>query len=164
MKALTKKLRSVGVAAVALLMLFRSAALGIAVAVAALASLNVASAHSAKDTSGHHAFFNDDRSQFVDFWLNDNGNVTMKVSNGRPWRPMHVVVNATFRSGGQVIGTARYYVWCESPTPGGRGNERWHTFAGPGVPGITSVSITTNKTAPKYRGRPHDWYPADPNK
>ena len=29
-----------------------------------------------------YAFVNDDDSQFVDIWLNQNGTVTMKASNG----------------------------------------------------------------------------------
>ncbi len=137
---------------------------GLAVAAATGPFVLQAEPAHARDTSGHHAFFNDDRSQFVDFWLNDSGTITMKVSNGRPWRPMHLKVRAVFKSADRVVGTGEYYVWCESPAPGGRGNEHWQTFPGPGVPNITSVSITTKKTSPRYRGRPHDWYPADPNK
>ena len=102
----------------------------------------------ASDMSGIHAFFNDDRNQFVDFWLNDNGHVTIKVSNGRQWRPMWVVVHATFTSGGQVLGKKDYHVYCESPNPGGHGKERWFTFATPGIAGPTGVTISTNKEAP----------------
>jgi hypothetical protein len=106
----------------------------------------------AHDMSGMHAFFNDDRNQFVDFWLNDSGNVTIKVSNGRPWRPMWVVLHATFKTGDQVLGKKDYHLYCESPNPGGHGKERWFTYANPGFAGVTSVSISTNKEAPW--GRP----------
>jgi hypothetical protein len=108
-------------------------------------------AHAA-DTSGIHAFFNDDSSQFVDLWLNDNGHVTIKASNGRPWRPMWVVVHATFLSGSQVMGKKDYHVYCGSPTPGGHGNEKWFVYGNPGFSGVTAVSLSTNKEAPW--GRP----------
>jgi hypothetical protein len=79
--------------------------------IAALAAVLAVSAprvaYAAPDTSGIRAFFNDDRSQFVDFWQNTNGQVTIKVSNGRPWRPTWVVLHANFLSGGQVIGRPR---------------------------------------------------------
>src|SRR5215472_8772977 len=52
----------------------------------------------AYDTSGIHAFFNDDQSQFVNFWLNQDGNITIKASNGREGIPMWVVVRASFMS------------------------------------------------------------------
>jgi hypothetical protein len=106
----------------------------------------------AADTSGIHAFFNDDRNQFVDVWLNENGHVTIKASNGRPWRPMWVVVHATFLSGGQVVGKKDYHVYCGSPTPGGGGNEKWFVYDSPGFAGVTALSVTTNKEAPW--GRP----------
>src|SRR5215469_17956222 len=57
----------------------------------------------AYDTSGIHAFFNDDQSQFVHFWLNQDGNITIKASNGREGIPMWVVVRAGFMSGNQVL-------------------------------------------------------------
>lgn len=114
----------------------------------ALLLLSASGAH-AHDMSGLHAFFNDDRNQFVDLWLNDGGSVTVKVSNGRPWRPMWVVVHATFKAGDAVLGTKDYHVFCESPNPGGHGQERWFTFAGTPFIGATSVSITTNKEAPR---------------
>ena len=114
-----------------------------------LSALATAQQSRASDMSGIHAFFNDDRNQFVDFWLNDNGHVTVKVSNGRQWRPMWVVVHATFTSGGQVLGERHYHVYCESPNPGGHGKERWFTYANPGFAGgVTSVNISTNKEAP----------------
>lgn len=62
----------------------------------------------AADTSGIHGFFNDDRNQFVDVWLNTSGTLTVKVSNGRPWRPMWVVMHVAFMSGGQVVGRKDY--------------------------------------------------------
>lgn len=99
------------------------------------------------DTSGVHAFFNDDRKQFVDFWLNTNGKVTIKVSNGRPWRPMWVVVHAFFKDGSSTVATKDYHVYCQSPAPGGGGQENWFVFPGPGV-AATTVSVTTNKEAP----------------
>jgi hypothetical protein len=112
-----------------------------------LGALGIPEAIYAHDMSGIHAFFNDDRSQFVDFWLNDTGNVTIKVSNGRPWRPIWVVLHATFTSGGQVLGKKDYHVYCESPNPGGHGQERWFTYANPGFAGVTGISISTNKEA-----------------
>jgi hypothetical protein len=99
----------------------------------------------ARDMSGIHAFFNDDKRQFVDLWLNGSG-VTVKVSNGRQWRPMWVVLHATFKSGDQVLGTRAYHVYCESPDPGGHGKERWFTYANPGFAGVTGVSISTQPT------------------
>jgi hypothetical protein len=114
-----------------------------------LLSALVTAQHSlASDMSGIHAFFNDDRNQFVDFWLNDNGHVTVKVSNGRPWRPMWVVIHATFLASGQIVGKKDYHVFCGSPTPGGHGNEKWFAYGNPGFSGVTAVSITTNKEAP----------------
>jgi hypothetical protein len=99
------------------------------------------------DTSGIHAFFNDDKNQFIDFWLNTDGNVTIKASNGRPWRPMWVVAHATFMSGGTVLGKADYHVYCPSPNPGGKGAETWFRFAGPGL-SPDKVVVTTNKEKP----------------
>jgi hypothetical protein len=117
-------------------------------AVLLLGALAVPQDIQAHEMSGIHAFFNDDRSQFVDLWLNDGGNVTVKVSNGRPWRPMWVVLHATFKSGDLVLGKKDYHVYCESPNPGGHGKERWFTYPNPGFAGVTSVSISTNKEAP----------------
>lgn len=101
----------------------------------------------AQDLSGPHAFFNDDRNQFVDLWYNSNGHVTMKVSNGRPWRPMWVVAHAVFKSGVTVTARKDYHVYCKSPNPGGPGQENWFVYPGPGV-SADSVSVTTNKEAP----------------
>jgi hypothetical protein len=102
----------------------------------------------AHDTSGIHAFFNDDKNQFVDFWLNQDGNITIKVSNGRQWRPMWVVAHANFMSGNQLLTRIDYHVYCQSPIPGGHGAETWFRFAGPGVSGVSSIVLTTNKGAP----------------
>ncbi|MGT2467454.1 hypothetical protein ACVOMV_25100 [Mesorhizobium atlanticum] len=101
----------------------------------------------AYDTSGPHAFFNDDRNQFVDLWYNTNGHVTIKVSNGRPWRPMWVVAHTVFRSAGTVVANKDYHVYCKSPNPGGGGGDNWFVYPGPGV-AADSVSVTTNKEAP----------------
>ena len=76
--------------------------------IATLFALAPHRASAAGDTSGIHAFFNDDKNQFVDLWLNNNGKITVKVSNGGPWRPMWVVLHATFLSGNQVIGRKDY--------------------------------------------------------
>jgi hypothetical protein len=126
---------------------------------AALGLLAPQRAYAAGDMSGIHAFFNDDRSQFVDFWLNDSGRVTVKVSNGRPWRPMWVVLHATFMSGTQVLGKKDYHVYCASPTPGGHGNEKWFLYGNPGFSGVTAVSISTNKEAPW--GKPQGGWEVD---
>jgi hypothetical protein len=120
----------------------------LAIVVLALTAALPLRAHAAGDMSGIHAFFNDDRNQFVDFWLITNGRVTMKVSNGRPWRPMWVVVHATYLSGNQVLGKKDYHVFCPSPTPGGHGAEKWFLYGNPGFSGVTAVSISTNKEAP----------------
>ncbi|MCS0463493.1 MULTISPECIES: hypothetical protein [Rhizobium] len=102
----------------------------------------------AYDTSGVHAFFNDDKNQFVDLWLNNDGNVTIKASNGRPWRPMWVVAHANFMSGGQSVAKKDYHVYCPSPNAGGKGAETWFKFVGPGVSGIDKIGLSTNKEKP----------------
>jgi|HubBroStandDraft_6_1064221.scaffolds.fasta_scaffold713254_2 hypothetical protein len=102
------------------------------------------------DMSGIHGYAEDDRSQLVDLWLNTSGNVTIKVSNGRQWRPMWVVVHAHFMSGNQVLTTKDYHVFCQSPLPGGPGKETWFNFKGPGVVGVSSISLGTNKEKPWY--------------
>src|SRR3954447_26598019 len=73
--------------------------------------------------------------------------VDENISNGRPWRPMWVVVHATFLSGTTVVSKKDYHVYAESPQPGGRGGERWFRFGPPAVGGVTAISITTNKEA-----------------
>jgi hypothetical protein len=102
----------------------------------------------AHDTSGIHAFVNDDRNQFADLWLNNDGNVTVKASNGRQWRPMWIVVHADFWSGKQLLARNDYHVYCQSPFPGGHGQETWFRFAGPGVSGVTSISLSSNNESP----------------
>jgi hypothetical protein len=114
----------------------------------AFGTVGLHQAYAAGDMSGIHSFFNDDRNQFVDFWLNNDGRVTIKVSNGRPWRPMWVVLHATFLSGSQVLGKKDYHVYCASPTPGGHGNEQWFLYGNPGFSGVTTISVSTNKEAP----------------
>ncbi|MDX0592442.1 hypothetical protein GOL39_28685 [Sinorhizobium medicae] len=99
------------------------------------------------DTSGPSAFFNDDKNQFVEVWHNTNGNVTVKVSNGRPWRPMWVVAHVVFRAGKDTVANADYHVYCKSPNPGGGGEENWFVYPGPGV-FADSLSVTTNKEDP----------------
>ena len=42
----------------------------------------------AYDTSGIPALSNVDQGQFVSFWLNQDGNITIKASNGRQGIPM----------------------------------------------------------------------------
>jgi hypothetical protein len=133
-------------------MIFKSLFAGALVATLAVSGQHVA--YAAPDTSGIHAFFNDDRSQFVDFWQNTNGQVTIKVSNGRPWRPMWVVLHANFLSGGQVVGRKDYHVYAPSPNPGAGGTERWFHFGNPGFAGVTAITVTTNKEAPW--GRPQN--------
>jgi hypothetical protein len=121
---------------------------GFAIFVAAFAVSAPRAAYAAPDTSGIHAFFNDDRNQFVDFWQNANGQVTIKVSNGRPWRPMWVVLHAKFLSRGQVVGRKDYHVYAPSPNPGGGGAERWFHFGNPGFAAVTAITVSTNKEAP----------------
>jgi hypothetical protein len=119
-----------------------------AVSMAFAMSLTMLAAHAAGDMSGTHKFFNDDRNQFVDFWQNTNGRITIKVSNGRPWSPMWVVVHATFMSGSQVVGKKDYHVFCGSPKPGGKGGERWFVYNNPGFGGVTDIVISTSKEKP----------------
>lgn len=116
--------------------------------IATLFALAPHRASAAGDTSGIHAFFNDDKNQFVDLWLNNNGKITVKVSNGGPWRPMWVVLHATFLSGNQVIGRKDYHVFCPSPNPGGHGGEKWFLYGNPNFGSVTAVSISTNKEGP----------------
>jgi hypothetical protein len=99
------------------------------------------------DTSGIHAFFQDDANQFVDFWLNTSGTITIKASNGRQLKPMWIVVHATYYMSGQVLSTKDYHVYCPSPNPGGGGREVWFVFLGPGVP-ADRVGLSTNKLGP----------------
>jgi len=99
------------------------------------------------DTSGIHAFVQDERNQFVDFWLNTTGTVTIKASNGRQLYPMWIVVHATYYMNNQVLSTKDYHVYCPSPTPGGGGREVWLVFLGPGVT-ADRVGLSTNKLGP----------------
>lgn len=128
-------------------------------AVAALLSILGADHAFSHDTSGVHAFFNDDRSQFVDFWLNSNGFVTIKVSNGRPWRPMWVVLHANYMAGGKTIATKDYHVYCKSPNPGGGGEENWFKFPAPSLSSVENVSVYTNKEAP-WKTVKEGWTPS----
>lgn len=125
------------------------------------AALSFLASHqaSAADTSGIHGFFNDDRNQFVDVWLNTSGTLTVKVSNGRPWSPMWVVMHVVFLSGSQVLGKKDYHVFCASSIPGGHGNERWFKYGNPGFAGVTAISVTTNKEAPW--GKPQGGWEVD---
>lgn len=114
---------------------------------AALAAPGAGFAH---DTSGIHAFVNDDRNQFVDLWQNEKGTLTVKVSNGRPWRPMWVVVHVSYRSeSNQEIGRQDLHVYCPSPNPGGHGAERWFEFPSPALDGIHHIVLSSNKEAPR---------------
>ncbi|WP_457578180.1 hypothetical protein [Ensifer adhaerens] len=114
---------------------------------AAFAAPGVGMAH---DLSGIHAFVNDDRNQFVDLWQNDSGKLTVKVSNGRPWRPMWVVVHVSYRSeSNQEIGKQDLHVYCPSPNPGGGGAERWFEFPSAGIGGVHHIALSSNKEAPR---------------
>jgi hypothetical protein len=99
------------------------------------------------DTSGIHAFAEDDRNQFVDFWLNTNGMVTIKASNGRQWSSIWIVVHATYYMNNQVLTTDDYRFYCPPPNPGGGGREVWLVFLGPGVT-ADKVGLSTNKQGP----------------
>jgi hypothetical protein len=99
------------------------------------------------DTSGIHGFAQDDRNQFVDFWLNTSGTVTIKASNGRQLHPMWIAVHATYYMNNQVLSTKDYHVYCPSPIPGGGGREVWFVFLGPGVT-ADRVGLSTNKLGP----------------
>lgn len=118
------------------------------ISISALLSVLFLSNLHAYEMTGLHAFQNDDRNQFADFWLNTDGNVSIKVSNGRPWRPMWIVLHARFMSGNQLLAQKDYHVYCQSPFPGGHGAETLFTFSGPGVTGVTNILLSSNKQAP----------------
>lgn len=101
----------------------------------------------AQDTTGIEGFVNDDRHQFAQLWINPDGNVTIKVSNGRQWNPMWIVLHAHYYAGDQLLRTVDYHVYCPSPNPFGGGKENWFRYAGPNVP-ATRVVLTSNKTKP----------------
>lgn len=114
------------------------------------ATLTAPGAAMAHDTSGIHAFVNDDRNQFVDLWQNNSNTLTVKVSNGRPWRPMWVVVHVSYRSeSNQEIGRQDLHVYCPSPNPGGHGAERWFEFPSAGIVGAHHIALSSNKEAPR---------------
>jgi hypothetical protein len=105
-----------------------------------------ASAGYAQETTGPHAFFNDDAHQFVDVWYNPNGKVTIKVSNGQRYRDMFVNATVDFILSGQVVKTEVYAVMCRH-AGGGGGNEQWYVLFGPGV-AADSIRVRTNKRNP----------------
>ena len=95
--------------------------------------------------TGLTAHVEDDRHQFVDLYEAD-GNIVLKVSNGRKFRPMWLEVTAQYYEGERLVHTERYGVYCPAPSFGG-GQERYFTF--PGVTGtITKVVLHSNKRAP----------------
>ena len=109
------------------------------------------------EMNGIHASVIDDSSQFVDLWLNTDGNITIKVSNGRPWRPMWVVAHANFFSGNESVGKQDYHVYCPSPNPGGHGAETWFKFGAPPISGeVTRIVLSSNKEKPWKDPEP-DW-------
>jgi hypothetical protein len=105
--------------------------------------------------TGVHGFNEDDRSQFVDIWENNGGNITVKVSNGRPWVPMWVVMNVVYWSGNQVLARKDYHVFCKSPRPGGHGEENWFEFP-PVGPSVTRIEVATHKERP-WKRPSDDW-------
>lgn len=117
------------------------------------ALLNQSQAAKAFDESGIHAFQNDDRNQFADFWLNrDHNTITIKASNGRPWRPMWIVLHATFiGNDNTVIDKRDYHIFCPSPTPGGHGAEHWFIYPNTTRANVTNtarIQLSSNKEKP----------------
>lgn len=94
-----------------------------------------------------HAFVNDDDSQFVDIWLNHNGTLTMKASNGKPNRYMDLRVKVYFFSGDNIIGNKEYSnIRCPPPNGYGPGKECWfENMPGPGLSGVTKLSAESHK-------------------
>jgi hypothetical protein len=94
-----------------------------------------------------HAFVNDDDSQFVDIWLNQNGTVTIKASNGKPNRYMSLQVKVRFFSGDNVIGDREYRnINCAAPNGYGPGKECWfENLPGTGLSGVTKITGETHK-------------------
>lgn len=94
-----------------------------------------------------YAFVNDDDSQFVDIWLNQNGTVTMKASNGKPNRYMDLRVKVYFFSGNHIIGDKEYHnIHCPAPNGYGPGKECWfENMPGPGLSGVTKISAESHK-------------------
>ena len=93
-----------------------------------------------------HAFVNDDDSQFVDIWRNENGTITMKVSNGKPSRDMNLQVTVYFLSGDHVIGEREYRnIYCPGPGSFG-GKECWYeNMPGPQLIGVTKIAAESHK-------------------
>ncbi|RWY80467.1 hypothetical protein EHI44_29530 [Rhizobium leguminosarum] len=113
-----------------------------------VATLAIPASGMAHDMSGIHAFVNDDRNQFVDLWRNDSGKLTAKVSNGRPWRPMWVVVHVSYRSeDNRELGRQDLHVYCPSPNPGGHGAERWFEFASSYIGSVHHIELSSNQEA-----------------
>ena len=103
----------------------------------------------AQDTSGPQFHAEDDRNQFVTVWMNNNHGLTVKVSNGRPWRPMWVVLHVRyFDSAGRELGKRSFRVYCPSPVPTRGGAEKWFHFPSAGMAGATRLVLTTNKDKP----------------
>jgi hypothetical protein len=75
-----------------------------------------------------HAFVEDDRAQFVDIWLNGNGTLTFKVSNGRRGMPMNIILKLDFYSGDRKVAEKSYNVWCPAPPGRNMGHSRQYPF------------------------------------
>ena len=150
------KMRNVFATTVALSFLVSASAFG--GTLMNIPNATLANVAQAQNTTGVYAFFPDDRNQFVEMWLNTDGNISVKVSNGRPWRPMWVVAHAQFYVGDQLIASRDFHVYCRSPNPGGHGAEQWFKFSGAGLAGVTRIYAHTNKEAP-WKQAPHDWEP-----
>ncbi|MFT4183134.1 MAG: hypothetical protein QM636_14580 [Rhizobium sp.] len=99
-----------------------------------------------KDTSGQHYFHQDDKNQFVDVYVHQDDRVTIKVSNGRPLRPMWINLHAVYRQGTSVITHVDYHVYCKSPV--GHGAENWFEFHTPGANQASTVELSSNKEKP----------------
>lgn len=98
-----------------------------------------------------HGFVEDDRGQFVDIWLNNNGTLTFKASNGRRGVPMNIILTLEFYSGDRKVAVKSYNVWCPAPPDetwaiGVKGKEKWFEGEpGPGVAGITKITGSSHK-------------------
>jgi hypothetical protein len=96
-----------------------------------------------------HGFVQDDANQFVDSWINKNGALLIRVSNGRRGVPMKIDLKLEFWVGDAIAATKTYYVDCPAPPDtfpaiGVKGREKWFEkeTLPPGVKGITITRIT----------------------
>lgn len=119
------------------------------------AATSISTAAIALDRSGIHAFINDDDKQFANFYLNDDGKVSIEADNGQQWRPMHIVIHARYLDAhGAELTTKHYYVNALASLMGSA-KKREFVFANPGVTGVHRIELSSNKVAPRGRREDH---------